>query len=108
MMVYRVSPHPEPVPGEPIWSQEAIRIWTPRLGPTSMLLGYLLATDVERLGAFTTNQEALAASLGVMESKVTSALKRLHRFDMALVESQSIAIRLTVALPHSLPSRPGA
>lgn len=107
-LIYRISPHPEPVTGVPLWSHLAIRTLTPELGPTSMLLAMILATDVMTIrGACSVTQRYLATSLGVGEAKISSALKRLHRFDVALVEGQSVAIRLTVGIRQCSPlSRP--
>jgi len=90
--------HPRPIEGIPTHSDDALRLWTPTLGPTAMLLAYRLAGDVERDGPTTYVVDGLAADLGVMVSKVTSAVKRLHRLNVALVHNERIAIRLTLSM----------
>jgi|1186.fasta_scaffold158999_3 excisionase family DNA binding protein len=98
--------HPRPVDGMPTNSDWAIGMWTPKLGPTAMLLAHRLAGDVINGGPTTYRLDRLARNLGVGEAKVTASLKRLHRCDVALVGDGVVAIRLTLDEPHSTQPSP--
>jgi excisionase family DNA binding protein len=97
-----VVAHPGSTDGLVTHSDEALTVWTPVLGPTAMLLAYRLAGDVERDGSATHRIESLADDLRVNPSKIKSAIARLHRNHVAVVDGDQVAIRL--ALPE--PTRP--
>lgn len=98
--------HPRPVAGTPTNSAKALATWTAVLGPTAMLLAYRLAEDVACDGSATYSLDELADDLGVAPGKVTAAIKRLGRYDIALFDGTTVAIRLT--LPEPPRSQPKA
>lgn len=91
--------HPRPAGVIFTHSDEALAIWTPVLGPTAMLLAHRLAGDVDRDGPTAYGLDELAADLGVASGKVSAAIKRLSRYDVAIVDDERIAIRLILGKP---------
>jgi excisionase family DNA binding protein len=106
---YVVIPHVSSVDwtdGIGTHTEEALATWTAALGPTAMLLAYRFAGDVERDEKVTYHVDELASDLGVAPGKVTSAVGRLHRRRVAVVDGDRVAIRLM--LPRPPTSRPSA
>lgn len=88
-------------------SDAALWAWTPMLGPTAMLLAYRFAADVEGAISDPDAEDVawfevtrLAVDLGVMPSRVRSAIKRLQRFDVADLRDDAIAVRLALPPGH--------
>lgn len=84
-------------------SDEALTAWTPVLGPTAMLLAYRFAKDISREGITTYVVSDLALDLGVAPAKVMAAVKRLHRYKVAVVAGYDVGIRLRLPPPPTTP-----